>query len=97
MGREISGSENDGFEAVEFWDWRIRDLEATRKAAEAAGIMISGFNGDADYSLVDPTHKEKYIDYLETVDSGSEDRWRQKRNDPFQRTGRRWYRSEPLR
>ena len=60
----FQAAKNDGFEAVEFWDWRIRDLEATRKAAEAAGIMISGFNGDADYSLVDPTHKEKYIDYL---------------------------------
>ena len=46
---------NDGFEAVEFWDWRIRDLDATREAAEKAGIAISGFNGDADYSLVDPT------------------------------------------
>ena len=34
------------------------------KAAEKAGIAISGFNGDADYSLVDPTHKQKYLDYL---------------------------------
>ena len=42
----------------------MRDLDATREAAEKAGIAISGFNGDADYSLVDPTHKEKYIDYL---------------------------------
>lgn len=60
----FQAAKNDGFEAVEFWDWRIRDLDATRKAAENAGIMISGFNGDADYSLVDPSHKEKYIDYL---------------------------------
>ena len=43
---------------------RIRDLDATREAAEKAGIAISGFNGDADYSLVDPTHKQKYLDYL---------------------------------
>ena len=35
-----------------------------RSAAEKAGIAISGFNGDADYSLVDPTHKQKYLDYL---------------------------------
>lgn len=60
----FQAAKNDGFEAVEFWDWRIRDLEATRKAAENAGITISGFNGDADFSLVDPSHKEKYIDYL---------------------------------
>lgn len=51
----------DGFEAVEFWDWRVRDLEKTREAAERAGISISGFNGDADYSLVDPEHRAPYL------------------------------------
>lgn len=60
----FQAAKNDGFESVEFWDWRIRDLEATRQAADEAGIAISGFNGDADYSLVDPTHKKKYIEYL---------------------------------
>lgn len=54
----------DGFESVEFWDWRIRDLDKVREAAVNAGINISGFNGDADYSLVDPTHKEKYLEAL---------------------------------
>ncbi len=60
----FAAAKEDGFAAVEFWDWRIRDLDETREAAEKAGIVISGFNGDADYSLVDPTHKEKYLDYL---------------------------------
>ena len=60
----FQAAKNDGFEAVEFWDWRIRDLDATREAAEKAGIAISGFNGDADYSLVDPTHQQKYLDDL---------------------------------
>ena len=58
-------AKKDGFDAVEFWDWRIRDLEATKRAACEAGIAISGFNGDADYSLVDPEHREKYVKYLE--------------------------------
>lgn len=60
----FAAAKRDGFEAVEFWDWRSRDLAATREAAEAAGIAISGFNGDADFSLVDPTHKEKYLAFL---------------------------------
>lgn len=60
----FQAAKDDGFSAVEFWDWRIRDLDATRAAAEKAGIAISGFNGDADFSLVDPAHKEKYLDYL---------------------------------
>ncbi len=57
----FQAAKNDGFEYVEFWDWRIRDLNATREAAEKAGIGISGFNGDNDYSLVDPAHKDKYL------------------------------------
>lgn len=60
----FQAAKDDGFEAVEFWDWRIRDLNDTRKAAQAAGISISGFNGDADYSLVDPDHKQAYLDFL---------------------------------
>jgi len=60
----FQAAKNDGFESVEFWDWRIRDLEQTRAQAEKAGIKISGFNGDADFSLVDPTHKKQYLDYL---------------------------------
>ncbi len=57
-------AKEDGFAAVEFWDWRIRDLDETKEAAEKAGIAISGFNGDADYSLVDPEQKEAYLDAL---------------------------------
>jgi hydroxypyruvate isomerase len=57
-------AKNDGFEYVEFWDWRHRNLDAIKKAAEEAGIKISGFNGDADFSLVDPTHQEKYLEEL---------------------------------
>ena len=60
----FEAAKKDGFDAVEFWDWRIRDLDETRAAADNAGINISGFNGDADFSLVDPTHKEKYLNYL---------------------------------
>ena len=59
----FQAAKNDGFDAVEFWDWRIRDLDETRKAAQEAGIAISGFNGDADYSLVDPQHEEVEKDF----------------------------------
>lgn len=54
----------DGFDAVEFWDWRKIDIERAAQCAKEAGIMISGFNGDADYSPIDSTHKEAYLDYL---------------------------------
>ena len=69
----FQAAKDDGFEAVEFWDWRIRDLDATREAAQKAGIAISGFNGDADYSLVDPTHKKPYLAYLkQSIDAAKD-------------------------
>ena len=60
----FSAAKTDGFESVEFWDWWIRDLDKVRDAAIKAQISISGFNGDNDFSLVDPTHKEKYLENL---------------------------------
>lgn len=60
----FQAAKDDGFEYVEFWSWTDKDLDAVKAAAEKAGTGISGFNGDADYSLIDPTHKEKYLDFL---------------------------------
>lgn len=60
----IAAAKEDGFEYIEFWSWTDKDLDAVKAAAVNAGIGISGFNGDADYSLVDPTHKEKYLEFL---------------------------------
>ncbi|MCI6607367.1 MAG: TIM barrel protein, partial [Mitsuokella jalaludinii] len=60
----FAAAKRDGFESVEFWDWRIRDLKKVRAAAEAAGIAISGFNGDNDFSLVDPEQEKPYLEAL---------------------------------
>ncbi|MBQ8973316.1 MAG: TIM barrel protein [Clostridia bacterium] len=57
----FTAAARDGFDAVEFWDWRTLDLDATAAAIDRAGIALSGFNGDADYSPVDPTHKQAYL------------------------------------
>lgn len=56
---------DDGFDLVEFWSWADKDLEAVKEVAAHAGIAISGFNGDAGYSLVDPTHKKPYLAFLQ--------------------------------
>ncbi len=53
-----------GFDYIEFWSYTDKDLDEIKKLAEEAQIGISGFNGDADYSLVDPTHKKKYLEFL---------------------------------
>lgn len=60
----FAAAKKDGFDFVEFWSWTDKDLSAVKAAAEAAGIGISGFNGDAYFSLINPSHKEKYLDFL---------------------------------
>lgn len=60
----FQAAKDDGFDYVEFWSWTDKDLDAVKAAADSAGIRISGFNGDADYSLIDPTQKEAYLAFL---------------------------------
>ena len=60
----FKAAKNDGFDFIEFWSWTDKDLDKLKQLADEAGIGISGFNGDADYSLIDPSHKEKYLDFL---------------------------------
>jgi len=60
----FQAAKNDGFDFVEFWSWTDKDLNAVKAAAEQAGIGISGFNGDAELSLVDPSQKEDYLAFL---------------------------------
>ena len=50
----FQAAKDDGFDAVEFWGWTDKDLGRVERAASQAGIAISGFNGDADFSLIAP-------------------------------------------
>ena len=57
-------AKEDGFAFVEFWSWRDKDLDAVKAEAEAAGIGIAGFSGDAELSLIDPVQREAYLAFL---------------------------------
>jgi hydroxypyruvate isomerase len=60
----FEAAKKDGFELVEFWSWTEKDLDAVKRNASDAGIKINGFNGDADFSLIDPSHKKNYLEFL---------------------------------
>ena len=60
----FQAAKDDGFDFVEFWGWTDKDLDAVKAAAEKAGVGISGFNGDAELSLIDPERKTAYLDFL---------------------------------
>ena len=60
----FQAAKDGGFAFVEFWSWTDKDPDAVKAAAEAAGIGIAGFNGDAELSLIDPSQKEAYLGFL---------------------------------
>jgi hydroxypyruvate isomerase len=60
----FEAAKRDGFESVEFWNWTDKNLEAVKKSAAHAGIKINGFNGDTDFSLIDPDQKKDYLEFL---------------------------------
>lgn len=64
FSERFSAAKDDGFDFVEFWSWTDKDLTAVRAAADAAEIGISGFNGDAELSLIDPARKTAYRAFL---------------------------------
>ena len=75
----------DGFDFVEFWSWTDKDLDAVKSAADAAGVGISGFNGDAELSLIDP---ENGLQGLPAAFSGRRHGDRGKvRHGPLKRSG----------
>jgi len=59
----FKAAKDAGFDCVEFWSWTDKNLDVVKEAAEKAGIAIASMSGDRDYSLVDPEHKMKYIDF----------------------------------
>jgi hydroxypyruvate isomerase len=60
----FEAAKRDGFEFVEFWGWTDKDLAAVKESASRAGIIINGFNGDAEFSLIDPEQKKNYLEFL---------------------------------
>ena len=61
-----------GFEYAEFWSWDDKDLKAIKSECERLGLKIASFSGDKDYSLIDSTHNEKYLQYLKrSVDAAN--------------------------
>ena len=60
----FKAAKDAGFDCVEFWSWTDKNLDAVKTASEKAGIAIASMSGDRDFSLVDPEHKTRYIEFI---------------------------------
>jgi len=52
---------DQGFDAVEFWNWDNKDMPAIKKAAESAGIAIATFQSNRGGTLINPGHRKNFI------------------------------------
>lgn len=51
-----------GYDAVEFWRWRDKDLDALERAAQEHGVRVAGFCVDPMGRLVDPATHDEFIE-----------------------------------
>jgi hydroxypyruvate isomerase len=54
----------EGFEYVEFWTWTGKDVHKIKRICGDLGLKIASFSGDQDYSMIDPSQKQAYIQFI---------------------------------
>lgn len=50
-----------GFDCVEFWCWKNKDLAAIKKALDETGMEIGVFQGNLEGRMIDAKDHEKYV------------------------------------
>jgi hydroxypyruvate isomerase len=54
-----------GFEYVEFWSWKDKDIQKIKELCEMYGLKIASFSGDQAFSMVDENQKHDYIAFVQ--------------------------------
>ena len=70
---KFAAAKNDGFEYCEFWTWKNRIWEKTKKAIADSKIQIAAFSGDDEFSLINPAESSAYIDFVKQSIARSKD------------------------
>lgn len=56
-----------GYRAVEFWDWRDKDLNAIAQTAAERNLTIAAMSGNRHHSLIDPEDRPGLIEEMMQV------------------------------
>jgi hydroxypyruvate isomerase len=57
----IYRAKRSGFDAVEFWLWQPKDIDAIKKALNETGLEIGIFQANIEGRMIDPKDNEIYI------------------------------------
>lgn len=66
FAQRIRLAEQSGLEAVEFWLWSNKDLDAIEAALKETGLSLSGFVAEPMIPLTDPASKSAFLAGLRT-------------------------------
>ncbi|MCA1606384.1 MAG: TIM barrel protein [Acidobacteria bacterium] len=56
-----------GYRAVEFWDWRDKDLPALADEAARLGLTVAAMSGNRQHALIDPDTRAELIEEMDQV------------------------------
>jgi hydroxypyruvate isomerase len=56
-----------GYRAIEFWDWRDKDVTAVADAAARHGLTVAAMSGNRRHALIDPDARAGLIEEMEQV------------------------------
>lgn len=61
-----------GYRAVEFWDWRDKDIPALADAAGRHGLTVAAISGNRNHALIDPDAGPGLIEEMDQVFEAAE-------------------------
>lgn len=53
-----------GLDAIEFWRWSNKDIDAVKTALDETGLSVTGFVAEPMIPLTDPDNKDRFLDGL---------------------------------
>jgi hydroxypyruvate isomerase len=56
-----------GYRAIEFWDWRDKDLQPLADEAARLGLTVAAISGNRHHALIDPNAPAKLIEEMDQV------------------------------
>ena len=57
----IRKAAQQGFEAIEFWNWDNKDIYSIREAINKTGIKIAAFQSNLGGILIHPAHRDNFV------------------------------------
>ena len=54
-----------GFDYIEFWSWKDKNIENINELCVKYNLKVASFSADKEFSLVDSSHNESYIKFVE--------------------------------